>query len=102
MATETPITEEAYNALKSEVEQCRSLLLQKDEIINELRSQVDKYQSVLNVVNDTLNRGPANKDGTLIKPRTTRLLGISAEPESSLTFDELLKTRFTDYPKSDS
>nr|XP_046916153.1 cGMP-dependent protein kinase 1-like [Dermatophagoides farinae] len=36
------------------------------------------------------------------KPRKNRLMGISAEPESSLTYDELLKTKFTNYPKTET
>ncbi|XP_017461749.1 PREDICTED: cGMP-dependent protein kinase 1-like, partial [Rhagoletis zephyria] len=36
-----------------------------------------------------------------MKPRKTRLMGISAEPESSLTYEELLQTKFADYAKTD-
>lgn len=87
----------AFDTLKEENYGLKSQLAQKDMIIEKqlqeiqfLRSELDKYQSVLQ-----------NIHNTPMKPRKTRLMGISAEPESTLTYEELMKTKFTNYPKND-
>lgn len=86
-------------ALEQENNQLRRQIQERDEIINDLRSQVDKYKSVLSIYDGYLS--PGHTDLKHLKPRKTRLMGISAEPESSLTHEELLKTKFTNYQKSD-
>lgn len=84
-------------SLKEENYTLKNIISQKDDIIKQhldkikfLRSELDKYQSVLH-----------NIHNTPMKPRKTRLMGISAEPESTLTYEELMKTKFTNYPKND-
>lgn len=85
--------------LKNELLLAQKVIDEKDEIINELRSQNDKLKSVLKMYDGPL-AGNAVVDMQK-KPRTTRLTGISAEPESTLTQEELLQTKFTNYKKSD-
>lgn len=35
------------------------------------------------------------------QPRKTRLMGISAEPQALLTLNDLITTKFQEYPKSE-
>ncbi|UXI14611.1 uncharacterized protein NH340_JMT00554 [Sarcoptes scabiei] len=88
---------EEVEALRNEVAVLRDQLRQKEELINELVSQVDKFKSVLQMYD-----GFPGQNDQQLKPRKNRLLGISAEPESSLTYEELLQTKFTNYKKTDS
>ncbi|KPM10667.1 cGMP-dependent protein kinase, isozyme 2 forms cD4/T1/T3A/T3B-like protein [Sarcoptes scabiei] len=88
---------EEVEALRNEVAVLRDQLRKKEELINELVSQVDKFKSVLQMYD-----GFPGQNDQQLKPRKNRLLGISAEPESSLTYEELLQTKFTNYKKTDS
>ena len=85
-------------ALQEENASLKRTLNEKDEEINELRSQVDKYKSVLSMYDGYISQNTSDKQ---LKPRKTRLMGISAEPESSLTYEELLQTKFADYKKTE-
>lgn len=87
---------EEVEALRNEVAVLRDQLRKKEELINELVSQVDKFKSVLQMYD-----GFPGQNDQQLKPRKNRLLGISAEPESSLTYEELLQTKFTNYKKTD-
>ena len=65
-------------------------LLDKEKEISELRSQLDKFQSVMTSFND------------VGKPRK-RAMGISAEPQSLINLkevQELATKKFHVYPKS--
>ncbi|KAG9509600.1 cGMP-dependent protein kinase, isozyme 2 forms cD4/T1/T3A/T3B, partial [Fragariocoptes setiger] len=66
------------------------IVSQKDEEIGQLRSQLDKYKSVLSI-----------HSSTLAQPRKTRLLGISAEPQSKATLQDLLANQLEAHPKSE-
>lgn len=88
-------------AIAEENMMLKKALAEKDNEINELRSQVDKYKSVLGLYDEYLSPGAPGLTDPKMAPRKTRLMGISAEPESSLTYDELLQTKFADYSKTD-
>ena len=96
--TKMDTQEAATAAIQEENLLLKKALAQKDDEINELRSQVDKYKSVLSMYDGYLSPGIPDQQ---LKPRKTRLLGISAEPESSLTYEELLQTKFADYKKTE-
>lgn len=90
-------SEMAFLALQEENRLLKKMIAEKDDIINDLRSQVDKYKSVLSMC-DVFPLPGADPQ---LKPRKERLMGISAEPESSLTYEELLQTKFADYKKTE-
>lgn len=85
------------------------LRLRSDEI-TELRSQLDKFQSVFpfsNPVSPTLNHHYANcnntthfkiSDTAFGRPRKQRAQGISAEPQ---TIHDLSQKKFHSYPKNE-
>lgn len=61
------------------INELRVILAQKEDIICQLTSQLDKFKSVLSI-----------QSATLAQPRKTRLIGISAEPQSAATIQDLL------------
>lgn len=67
----------------------------------ETQSHLDKFKSVY-------NSGKMNEFYTVPlspklqkKPRNTRLMGISAEPQTSVSFQDLMNTKFQEYAKAD-
>ena len=62
----------------------------KDDEITELRSQLDKFQSVI-----PYSAGSSSKD----QPRKTRAQGISAEPQALRTIQELSELSQTTFPE---
>ncbi|CAL1279544.1 unnamed protein product [Larinioides sclopetarius] len=77
------------------IQQMNSLLLEREEEIRELRSLLDKYQSVFPVVSPHRYSRSAR--------RKERAQGISAEPPRLLNnIQELIQTKYQEYPKSDS
>lgn len=82
----------------------------RNEEITELRSQLDKFQSVFpfsNPVSPTLNHHYANcnnnnhfkiSDTGFGRPRKQRAQGISAEPQ---TIHDLSQKKFPTYPKNE-
>jgi cGMP-dependent protein kinase len=85
------------NSREEDIKKLKLLLNEREEEIQELRSQLDKYKSVLSLRSDGFI-SPAAVN--LSRPRKNRLLGISAEPQTLLTFQELIQTKFAEYPKS--
>lgn len=71
------------------INELRSMLAQKEDLICQLKSQLDKFKSVLSV-----------QPATLAQPRKTRLIGISAEPHSTATIQDLLSKTPQVYQKS--
>ncbi len=67
------------------------LLHVKDDQIQELRSQLDKYQSIL----------PSSPTVTIGRPRKQRGVGISAEPASALKSIDLSKRTIKHHAKSE-
>ncbi|XP_013781753.2 cGMP-dependent protein kinase 1-like [Limulus polyphemus] len=79
------------NKYEETLKYLRTLLLKKDEEIQTLRSQLDKFQSVF--IPGYIRSGSGR--------RKHRAYGISAEPHSLQTIEELISTRFPDHPKSE-
>ncbi|CAG0916781.1 unnamed protein product [Notodromas monacha] len=79
-----------------EIHQLQILLREKDDEIVQLRSQLDKYQSVMALVGSVSGHVSATLKS---RPRKQRA-GISAEPQSLNSIQELISTRFPEYPKS--
>ena len=71
------------------INELRAILAQKEDIICQLTSQLDKFKSVLSI-----------QSATLAQPRKTRLIGISAEPQSTAAIQDLLAKAPQVYQKS--
>ena len=71
------------------INELRVILAQKEDMICQLTSQLDKFKSVLSI-----------QSATLAQPRKTRLIGISAEPQSSANIQDLLSKPPQIYQKS--
>lgn len=71
------------------INELRAILAHKEDVICSLTSQLDKFKSVLSL-----------RSATLAQPRKTRLIGISAEPQSSATIQDLLSKPPQIYQKS--
>ncbi|XP_076361225.1 cGMP-dependent protein kinase for isoform X2 [Tachypleus tridentatus] len=85
--------DEVIRRQENTIRQLQNLLARKDEEIQALCSQLDKYQSVL----IPLSYNQHDKHGR----RKERAQGISAEPQSLRTIQELITTKFPEYPKSE-
>jgi cGMP-dependent protein kinase len=81
-----------------EIRRLKILLREKEDEIVQLRSQLDKYQSVMALVGSVSGHVNASFKN---RPRKQRAAGISAEPQNLRTIQELIQTRFPEYPKSD-
>ncbi|XP_057665840.1 cGMP-dependent protein kinase, isozyme 2 forms cD4/T1/T3A/T3B isoform X2 [Diorhabda carinulata] len=75
------------------LQELRQQLQQRENEICDLRSQLDKFQSVIRVQNPTSPKG--------MRPRKQRA-GISAEPQSEASILDLSKQTFTVHPKNES
>ncbi|KAL1464375.1 hypothetical protein WDU94_004026 [Cyamophila willieti] len=71
--------------------------VQNEEIL-QLRSQLDKFQSVFPYHNPHLNN---NININLARPRKQRAQGISAEPQSLISLQEINQQTLPSYPKKD-
>lgn len=69
----------------------RQVITLRDEEILQLRSQLDKFQSVLIPYNARYSRSGRRKE---------RAQGISAEPQSLRSIQDLIQTKFQEYPKT--
>lgn len=78
-----------------QIDELTKLLQQRENDILNLRSQLDKFQSVLVVSNPASPKyiGLNNNVGHHIRPRKQRA-GISAEPQSEASILELSKQTF--------
>lgn len=65
------------------IKQLEAVVKTKDDEISELKSQLDKYQSVITVVGAS--------GVSKVRARKTRAQGISAEPQTFKTAQELEK-----------
>ncbi|XP_068201836.1 cGMP-dependent protein kinase 1-like [Palaemon carinicauda] len=89
--------QEMLNKKDDRIHQLEAILKVRDDEIVELRSQLDKFQSVM-----LYAKGPATAAGKE-RTRKTRAQGISAEPQALKTVQELNKlgqTTFPEVPKS--
>ena len=67
-----------------------------------LRSQLDQYQSVFKVGDGGTSGSPSSGSGPVKKSRkTARGVGISAEPQSLKSLQDLTQKTFPSYKKSD-
>lgn len=74
------------------IEKLKELLEEKDEEIQRLRCLLDQYQSVFS---------PYFNLNSCYGRRKHRAQGISAEPLDLRTIQELIQTKFPEYPKSE-
>ncbi|GAB0095293.1 cGMP-dependent protein kinase, isozyme 2 forms cD4/T1/T3A/T3B-like [Sergentomyia squamirostris] len=79
-----------------ELEEC---LRRKDEVIAELKSQLDKFQSVFPFSRTRKTGSTQNNSGGAVQRQ--RAQGISAEPQSESSVLELLKVTFPKYDKEE-
>lgn len=69
----------------------QKLVDEKDELIQQLISKLDKFKSILPQTQATLTAGP----------RKQRAQGISAEPQAMSSLQEMSGQKFCRYEKSD-
>lgn len=92
MDTEEDVNDIIFEQQKV-INRLKQLLAEKDEEIQKLKCLLDKYQSVFS---------PSKNRNSHYSRRKHRALGISAEPLSLRTIQELIQTKFPEYPKSDT
>ncbi|KAK9505097.1 hypothetical protein O3M35_009238 [Rhynocoris fuscipes] len=89
--------------LEARIKHLESELKKKDEEILELKSHLDKFQSVfpfhMSPPSQTNNNN--NSEVASNKPRKQRAQGISAEPQDISTIQELAKCKFPVVTKND-
>lgn len=83
---------------EARIQELHRSLQQRDIEIQNLRSQLDKFQSVLVVCNPASPKGLSNNVG--LRPRKQRA-GISAEPQSEASILELSQQTFPTIYKSE-
>lgn len=92
------------------IAELQQLLAKKDVKIRELevenmtlRSQLDQYQSVFKVGDGGTSSSPPTTTGPAVKKsrKTARGVGISAEPQSLKSLQDLTQKTFPSYKKSD-
>lgn len=94
--------DEVVDQLKDEkIRLLEARLKKMEEELVELRSHLDKFQSVFpfHVNNTRLNVGAGFSDGGA-RPRKQRT-GISAEPQSEASLQDLARTKFKIYEKNE-
>lgn len=84
---------ELVNKQEEAINQMNAMLIDKEEEIRQLKSLLDKYQSVFPVMSPHRYSRSAR--------RKERAQGISAEPQSLRTIQEIIQAKFPEYPKSD-
>ncbi|XP_008197146.1 cGMP-dependent protein kinase, isozyme 2 forms cD4/T1/T3A/T3B isoform X3 [Tribolium castaneum] len=87
---------------ETKIQELTKLVQQKDLEITNLRSQLDKFQSVLPLYNPTSPKHYVGlNNNAVLRPRKQRA-GISAEPQSEASILELSKETFPTYNKDES
>lgn len=83
------------------IKELTNLVMQRDVEITNLRSQLDKFQSVLPLYSPTSPKNIVGlKNNNVLRPRKQRA-GISAEPQSEASILELVKQTFLTYNKDE-
>lgn len=83
------------------IKELTNLVMQRDVEITNLRSQLDKFQSVLPLYSPTSPKNIVGlKKNDVLRPRKQRA-GISAEPQSEASILELCKETFLTYNKDE-
>lgn len=102
-ASEMGPPQEIQRLLQSKEDQIRELMEKlrlRDEEICQLRSHLDKFQSVFPFyVASPKHKGLNNNVGP--RPRKQRAQGISAEPQSEASIQELSRQTFQTYDKNE-
>ena len=90
------------------IAELQALLAKKDSRIRELevdnmtlRSQLDKYQSIFNLQDATAAAATSPTGPTKKARKTARGVGISAEPQSLKSLQDLTTKTFPSYKKSE-
>ena len=90
------------------IAELQALLAKKDSRIRELevdnmtlRSQLDKYQSIFNLQDATAAAATSPAGPTKKARKTARGVGISAEPQSLKSLQDLTTKTFPSYKKSE-
>lgn len=90
--------DEEIRNLNSFLQLKKNQLQQREEEIQQLRSHLDKFQSVLPFGGQSTNFTSVTRTTTR-EPRKVRAQGISAEPQSLQTTQDINHRKFKDYPK---
>lgn len=93
----TPNEQKFVRAIREKDEIIKSLedsLRRKNDEVAELKSHLDKFQSVF-----PFSRSPARKTGAAPNQQRQRAQGISAEPQSESTIMQMLQMRFPKFEK---
>lgn len=94
--------DEVVDLLKDEkIRQLEAKLKKMEEEVVDLRSHLDKFQSVFPFhVNNARLNAAVNLADVVARPRKQRT-GISAEPQSEASLQELARTTFRTYEKNE-
>lgn len=90
------------NQVKMYCRRLRDEIAKLKEELSDTNSQLDKFKSVYNSgkMNELYSVPLSPK--LQKKPRNTRLMGISAEPQTSVSYQDLINTKFPEYEKDES
>lgn len=96
--------QQILQAKENKILELEQMIHSRDVEISELRSHLDKFQSVfpfhLNAQKQKVIAG-LNNNAVVLRPRKQRAQGISAEPQSDATIQELSQQTFPTYDKND-
>jgi hypothetical protein len=87
-------------AKESKIRELEEKVKVQNEEIVQLRSHLDKFQSVFPYHNP-VSPTHMNNNINLARPRKQRAQGISAEPQSLISIQELNQQTLPSYPKKD-
>lgn len=85
---------------EARIRELESQVRQRDDEICDLRSHLDKFQSVFPFHIHNNNHLNSHDHGSS-RPRKQRAQGISAEPQSLVSIQELSQQKFNTFPKND-
>lgn len=101
-ASEMGSSPQEVQALHDRVRELEEKLCARDEIICQLRSHLDKFQSVFPYhINAASPKHKSINNNVGPRPRKQRAQGISAEPQSEASLLELSRQTFKTYEKDE-
>lgn len=89
------------NYQKHEINRLETENRRLKEDLLDTSSQLDKYKSIYSSKMGEFYTSVPLSPKMQKKPRNTRLMGISAEPQTSVSYQDLINTKFQEYPKED-
>lgn len=102
MATVTADVQAMLADREARIRELEAQLRRRDEEICELRSHLDKFQSVFPFhIQNNNHLSSGITDNGVARPRKQRAQGISAEPQSLVSIQELSQQKFNTFPKND-